>query len=405
MDNLDKSFKIAGSILVVDDALSNLAQVRTILEKCGHSVRTVSDGRLAISQAIEEPPDLILLDIDMPDLDGFQVCEKLKSERFLRHVPVIFVSADHEPSDKLRAFSVGAVDYITKPFEVGELEARVESHLKIRRLQIQLEEANLNLKNVNARMARDLSAAARVQKAFLPRSPTEGSPLNFAWIYRPCNELGGDALNLIPLGENHTALYVLDVSGHGVASALTSVAISRLLSHGSLITIEKSPGSCTSKTLSPNPPAAVTAQLNDLFPFDDLNYQFVTMVYGVLNLRTHEFHYVAAGHPAPVHIPAEGPAVATEHPGSPIGLATDTHEEHRIRLGCKDRLFLYSDGLVEAENPSGEQFGKTRLVDFLLQNRRKSLQATLDRLVEEVQSWHGSPGMIDDVSVLAIELT
>ena len=115
-------------------------------------------------------PDLILLDINMPEMDGYEVCRRLKADEALRGIPVIFISALNENLDKVNAFAIGGVDYITKPFQMEELHARVETHLKLRRLQVELEEANARLEKANGRMSRDLEAAAKIQAAFLPRA-------------------------------------------------------------------------------------------------------------------------------------------------------------------------------------------------------------------------------------------
>src|SRR6185436_9493457 len=139
------------------------------------------------------------------------------------------ISALTEPLDKVKAFAIGGVDYLTKPFQMEELHARVETHLTLRRLQVELEETNARLAQANDRMSRDLKAAAKIQETFLPRQTPCIPGTDFAWSYRPCDELAGDGLNVIPLGAGKVGLYVLDVSGHGVASALLSVALSRLL--------------------------------------------------------------------------------------------------------------------------------------------------------------------------------
>src|SRR4051812_31772108 len=138
-----------------------------------------------------DPPDLILLDINMPEMDGYEVCERLKADDALQGIPVIFISALTEQLDKVKAFARGGVDYLTKPFQMEELHARVETHLKLRRLQVELEEANARLAEANGRMSRGLKAAARIQETFLPREAPRVPGAAFAWLYRPCDELGG----------------------------------------------------------------------------------------------------------------------------------------------------------------------------------------------------------------------
>src|SRR5918993_3266301 len=132
-----------------------------MLKDRGYKVRPVPGGRLALTAARRDPPDLILLDINMPEMNGYEVCEHLKADDALRGVPVIFISALTEQLDKVKAFATGGVDYLTKPFHMEELHARVETHLKLRELRLQLEETNARLERVNTRMSRDLEAAAK----------------------------------------------------------------------------------------------------------------------------------------------------------------------------------------------------------------------------------------------------
>ena len=325
----------------------------------------------------------------MPEMNGYEVCEHLKADAGLKGIPVIFISALTEPLDKVKAFAIGGVDYITKPFQMEELHARVETHLKVRRLQIELEETNARLTKANGRMSRDLQAAAKIQATFLPREAPRAPGADFAWVYRPCDELAGDGLNVFPLGDGKVGLYVLDVSGHGVASALLSVTLSRLLSpppEPSSILIRGGDGG---DRFAITPPAEVAARLNRLFPFDSATEQFATMVYGILNAATGEFRYVSAGHPGPVHLPSAADPVILASQGAPIGLADDAYEERSIRLRAGDRLFVYSDGVPEAMGPAGEQFGDARLLKSIGQGRTEPLQESLATLLAEVAQWHG----------------
>jgi phosphoserine phosphatase RsbU/P len=330
------------NILVVDDTPYNLQVLSGMLKDRGYRVRPVPSGKLALLAARRDPPDLILLDINMPDMNGYQVCEHLKSEDQLKGIPVIFISALNEPLDKVKAFAIGGVDYITKPFQMEELQARVETHLKLRVLQVLLEEANARLASSNDRMSRDLQAAARIQEKFLPRELPRIPGIEIAWNYCPCDELAGDGLNVISLGNGLVGLYILDVSGHGVAAALLSVTLSHLLSppsDPSSILISDGIGGQRRDTTSP---CMVAGHLNRLFPFDSATAQFATMVYGILNTTTGVFRYVSAGHPGPVYVPFGDNPVILESPGFPIGLASDAYEEKSVRLGVGDRMYLYS---------------------------------------------------------------
>jgi len=252
-------------------------------------------------------------------------------------------------------------------------------------------------------MSRDLKAAAKIQETFLPRQVPRVPGTGFAWVYRPCDELAGDGLNVIPLGDGKVGLYILDVSGHGVASALLSVTLSRLLTppaDPSSILIRN--GDAKNR-LDITPPTEVLARLNRLFPFDSATEQFTTMVYGILDTATGEFRYVSAGHPGPVHLPSGADPVILESQGFPIGVADDGYEERLVRLGQGDRLYLYSDGVPESMNPLGEHFGGARLLQAIGRGRSEPLEKGVATLLGEITRWHGSARPQDDISILAVE--
>ncbi len=393
------------SILVVDDTPANLQVLAGMLKDRGYKVRPVPSGKLALLAVRRDPPDLILLDINMPEMNGYEVCEQLKADDRLKGIPVIFISALTEQLDKVKAFATGGVDYITKPFQMEELHARVETHLKLRQLQIELEETNTRLAKTNERMARDLKAAAKIQETFLPRKTPPIPGTDFAWIYRPCDELAGDGLNVIPLGDGKVGLYILDVSGHGVASALLSVTMSRLLSpptDPSSILIQYGEHGEGFKI---TPPAEVAAHLNRLFPFDSATEQLTTMVYGILNAVSGEFRFVSAGHPGPVHLPSTSAPVILESQGFPIGLAEDAYEERSVYLKTGARLYIYSDGVTEAMNLDGKQFGVGRLLEAIEKSRSETLQESIARIMNDIAQWHGYERPQDDISIVGSEVS
>ena len=256
-----------------------------------------------------------------------------------------------------------------------------------------------------SRMSRDLKAAAKIQETFLPRDVPRVAGTDFAWVYRPCDELAGDGLNVIPLGDGKLGLYILDVSGHGVASALLSVTLCRLLSPPSEPSSILTRDGDVQGRFDITPPAEVAARLNRLFPFDLATEQFATMVYGILNATTGEFRYVSAGHPGPVHLPSGLDPVILEGKGFPIGLAEDAYEERSVRLGAGDRLYLYSDGVPEAMNPAGKHFGNAGLLEAIGRGRSEPLQESIATLLGEVARWHGPESLKDDISILAAEVS
>src|SRR5437868_7615064 len=203
------------SILVVDDAPANLQVLSGMLKDRGYKARPVPSGKLALQAARRDPPDLILLDINMPEMNGYEVCERLKADDQLKGIPVLFISALNEQLDKVRAFVLGGVDYLTKPFQMEELQARVETHLKLRRLQIELEDYSRHLELARERLKLDLELARAVQRGFLPLRLPEVPGYEFFSYYEPAFELGGDYFDFIPLPRQRLAILLGDVAGKG----------------------------------------------------------------------------------------------------------------------------------------------------------------------------------------------
>jgi len=157
------------TILVVDDTPANLKLIASMLGQQGYRVRPATSGKVALRACEKEAPDLILLDINMPEMDGFEVCEKLKAQPDLRDIPVIFLSALTETEDKVKAFAVGGVDYVTKPFQFEEIQARVEVQLTLRRLSLELQKTNAELEDRVRERTRELAALNEVYERFVPR--------------------------------------------------------------------------------------------------------------------------------------------------------------------------------------------------------------------------------------------
>ena len=193
------------SILAVDDTPANLQVLAGMLKDRGYKVRPAPSGKLALLAAQRDPPDLILLDINMPEMNGYEVCEHLKADDTLKGVPVIFISALTEQLDKVKAFAIGGVDYITKPFQMEELHARVETHLKLRRLQTELEEYSHYLELARERLKHDLELAREVQRGFLPLRLIEIPGYEFFAHYESAYEIGGDYNDFILLPEGRVA--------------------------------------------------------------------------------------------------------------------------------------------------------------------------------------------------------
>jgi len=265
-------------------------------------------------------------------------------------------------------------------------------------------QAKSELEAVNERMRMELEMAARIQQTMLPPNPQIFEGAELCWLFQPCVELAGDTLNVIPLDDHKIALYVIDVCGHGVASALLSVTLSRWLSSQPGMHCLLPRGSDDPLHLDIVAPAAVAQRLNLQFPMTPEIPQYFTMLFGILDQRNGDFRYVSAGHPAPILIPASGDPSCLPGEGFPVGLlpTADYHEE-RVRLQPGDRLYLYSDGVPDTRNADEEEFGVERCRSLLYQNRYLPLPGVLDRLMTSLNQWRQGNPMQDDVTMLGVE--
>jgi sigma-B regulation protein RsbU (phosphoserine phosphatase) len=261
------------------------------------------------------------------------------------------------------------------------------------------------LEQANRRMQLDLRAAATVQRALLPQSLPVSDHLKMSWKFRPCSELAGDILNAFRLDNDHVALYMLDVSGHGVAAALLAVTVSRLMSPMRERSFLYSPELSGGAEYSIEDPADVARTLNDYFPFNEATRQYFTLMYAVLNIRTLELRYVAAGHPHSIHIRSRDQANSLPATGPPIGMLSDaSYETGTLQLQSLDRLYLYSDGISESENRGAEAFGEDRLLQTLADRLEVPLTDSVESVMAELNEWVGDRPLEDDASILALQV-
>jgi sigma-B regulation protein RsbU (phosphoserine phosphatase) len=274
-----------------------------------------------------------------------------------------------------------------------------------RKAEEALRRAKAELEAINDSIRHDLDTAARIQRALLPMSLPQPPGYRFAWQFLPSAQLAGDTLNVLWLSPDQVAIYIADVSGHGVSAALLSVTLSRWLSTtpGQLSLLTADSESPTGYRVSK--PVEVVEKLNRQFPFDPATGQYFTLIYGILTLSTRELRYVSAGHPPVIHLPLANEARAISVAGFPVGLVpSPEYEEQIVDLRPGDRLILVTDGVMEAEGTAGEHFGLSRVVEAAAVHRSEPLERQLDRIVERSRVWRSGDTFDDDVSLVGLEV-
>jgi phosphoserine phosphatase RsbU/P len=382
------------SILVVDDAPANLQVLTGMLKDRGYKARPVPSGKLALLAARRDPPDLILLDINMPEMNGYEVCEQLKADDNLKGIPVIFISALTEQLDKVKAFATGGVDYITKPFQMEELNARVETHLKLRRLQIELEEYSRHLELARERLKRDLELAREVQRGLLPLRLPEVPGYEFFAYYESAFEIGGDYYDFIPLPRQRVAVMLGDVSGKGVAAALLMAKLSADARFCMLA--------------EPDLVAAVT-KLNSLMTQSAIADRFVTLTAAILDHESHTVTLVNAGHPSPLIYRRATrtleDANSVEEAGLPLGVQGDfAYTSRQVSLEPGDCILAFTDGVTEAMDVNNVQLQK-RGVYAAVQGEAYSPGALGERVVQAAKQFAAGRSQHDDIALVGFGRT
>jgi sigma-B regulation protein RsbU (phosphoserine phosphatase) len=384
-------------VLVVDDNEMNRDILARRLSRIGLNVDTAEDGNTGLDKILTGEYNLIMLDIMMPDIDGIEVLKRTREFFSKTELPVIMATAKDEGADLAEALSLGANDYVTKPLDFKVVRARVDNVLGYTQAANELTVAN-------ERMRSDLEAAARVQQSLLPDEHVDVEGAEFMWHYRPCDELAGDGLNVFKCDDENVAMYVMDVSGHGVAAALLSVSVTHHLSQ--LIGSSDESAQCDMTADNVVSPAWLASNLNTLFPMQSVGRHYFTFVYGVLNIKTRQFCFVSAGSPGPLVVHADGTSEVHDVPAVPIGMFPDSeYVDTVIQLQQGDRLYLHSDGLYEERHPeTREEFGRARMQQALCAAAGAPFIVSLDKLLQSVIDWHGSEALSDDVAVMAVSV-
>ena len=416
------------NILIVDDTLANLRVLSKVLSSQGYKARGVPSGQMALTAARSAPPDLILLDISMPEMDGYETCLAMKEDSRTRDIPIIFISALDEALDKVKAFDVGGVDYITKPFQVEEVLIRIAHQLQLCQLQQQLQQQNQllereveqriraegDVRRLNEELASlvklrtqqlaqaeaELNVARQLQKILLPSDEElqRIHSLDIAGFMEPADTVGGDYYDVLQDAQRvHIAIG--DVTGHGIESGVMMLIVQSAV-----------------RTLLSSQEPDVQAMLTILNRIVYGNLQRLkadkSMTLALLSYQplpdNHGQLELSGQHEEVLVIRCDGSLerVDTIDLGFPLGLQEDISDfvaQTSIHLAPGDGVVLYTDGITEAESSHGKHYSLERLCQCISANWQQSAEGIREAIIREVHQHCAGQVLYDDITLLVLK--
>jgi len=370
-------------ILIVDDTPANIQALAGILKEKGYQLSVATDGRQALDVLEKVRPDLILLDVLMPVLDGFETCRRLKASPAWHDIPVIFLTAKTDTADLVTGFEAGAVDYVAKPFNAHELLARIGTHLTVDHLRRSLAEKNEELARAHKR---ELEMAVKVQSQLIPLHLPEIPGWDFAARWQPAKEVSGDYYDFIP-NQGRMGIVVADVSGKGMHAALFMASTRSIL---------------RAKATAFMSPAENLTQANDLLCADAAQGMFVTLFYAEVEPESPSVSYVSCGHNPPFWVRSDRKDITELGPTGPVLAVNEgvRYSARQIEVGRGDVIVFYTDGFTEAFDERQQLFGEDRLKSVLLRTAGEPAARILEAVQRELEAFVGSAPQSDDRTIV-----
>ena len=380
-------------VLIVDDNEDNRFTLTMRLESCGYSnLVTAENGREALEKMRSEPVDLVLLDIMMPELDGYGVLAEMSADVSLRGIPVVMISAIEDVNSVVRCIELGAIDYLLKPFNPVLLKARLGATLEKKRLR---DEVDAHL----ARLQEELDSARRLQMAMVPQSfpaPTPDFPIDLCASMEPAREVGGDLYDFFLTQDGMLCFLVGDVSGKGMAAALFMARTKSLIRIATDLMRPRQGSSAA--------PAEIIARVNRELCENNGDMMFVTLFFAMLRPATGELEFCNAGHNVPYRLNGQGLAAIEGAKGIILGVRPDAvYAAGRTALAPGESIYVFTDGVTEAANSEGELFAEARLEAVLGAGAACSSAAEIVKAVgDAVRGFVGTALPSDDITMLAV---
>jgi len=394
-------------IVIVDDEVIIHQQLKIILKSLDAELIFFSDGSKALAYITEQDDiDMLITDWLMPTMDGPELISKVKTLDNQKYTYIMLLTNLRDKESLVTGISVGADDFLYKPIIKEEIVAKISAGMRVQRLKYELKEKNEDLTSALNHIKDDLKAAAKLSMTILPSSDLKLQSVELGALFKPCEYVGGDLYGFKKITRDSLAFFQIDVAGHGIPSALFSFSLGHELSQAELFSNEI----IDYEQINEKPEVkqvdrAVTAINQNSFAHNSDMY--FTMTYGVLNTETGTVKYCQAGHPPLIHFCTET-GVAKLHGvgGFPVGIMIDAvFEEQELQMQKGDRLFVFSDGIPEAENELGEFWGEEKLCRIIESGKEKTIRDLLDYIYQQVISWSKGEKLSDDVTIIGFQWT
>src|SRR6267154_1590024 len=376
-------------ILVVDDDAMSRRVLAQLLTAAGYKCRVCKDGSEALEIVHATPPTLLLLDFDMPGLNGAEVLKRLRSDRnpAVARIPTIMLTAHGSEKSEVSCLQAGADDFVTKPVNASVLRARIETQLRLRSMRRQLERQNDELERWRRNLERDLAAARLTQQSLIPQKPLVLPGWQIATCYHPVIQVGGDIYGWLRMKDGRVLFWIADGTGHGAAAALLTTLAKLLFHHGSM---------------DHDSPASLMEAVDNDFRSTFGARSFMTAMCVALDPATGQAQVVGAGHPSLLVVHHNGTIESIASVAPPLGMIKRTaFTETAIDLEPGDAFLLYTDGLFrwakdERHRVTPEQLEKA------LHHSAPSAEALLKRIVAQTAPTHSAKTAPDDVAAIAV---
>nr|WP_282569202.1 SpoIIE family protein phosphatase [Aliiroseovarius sp. S1339] len=395
--------------MVVDDSRAQRRILTSSLARQGYEVTEAGTGDEALEVCKQEHFDLILSDWMMPGMDGLELCEAFRQLSHAGYVYFILMTSKTDKGAVAQGLDVGADDFLAKPVNPDELRARINAGGRILSMERELQDKNRLVTSTLAEIQalydsldRDLVEARKMQQSLVREKYRDFGMAEVSLMLKPCGHVGGDLVGFFEAGPDTLAFYSIDVSGHGIASALLTARLASYFSDGS-------PTHNIALDLEPNgayrrrAPETVADELNKLLLNDLRSEHYFTMLFGYLNLQTGEVEMAQCGHPNAVLMSIDGRAQFFGDGGMPIGLIADARfERQRLTLAPGERLIFYSDGFTECTDDAGTMLDEDGFAEILRKNNALTNEALFDSLVWDLDAFSGGQDLGDDLSCVMV---